>query len=96
MFSNEICEISKNIYFEEHLRTTAFISSSFKLDLVDLTVFRDLNLTLAKIKPFTKVCISDIRIFAFAQSRFFFLMLSRVSGQLPRRNITPRLELELR
>ena len=80
--------------FVKFLRT--FILKKIKLDLVDLTVFRDLNLTLAKMKPFTKVCISDIRIFAFAQSRFFFLMLSRVSGQLPRKNITPRLELGLR
>ena len=37
---------------------TASSSSSFKLDLVDLTVFPDLNLRLAKIKSFTTVCIS--------------------------------------
>ena len=46
MFSYEICEIFKNTYFEEHLRMTAFSSSSFKLDLVDLTVFPDSNLRL--------------------------------------------------
>ena len=46
-------------FFEEHLRTTAFSSSSFKLDLVDLTVFPDSNLRLAKInKPLTTVCVS--------------------------------------
>ena len=50
MFSYEIYEIFKNIYFEEHLRTTASSSSSFKLDLVDLTVFPDLNLRLTKFK----------------------------------------------
>ena len=49
--------IFKNTYFEDHLWITAF-SSSFKLDLVDLTVFSDLNLRLAKTKPFTTVCIS--------------------------------------
>ena len=48
-----------NTYFEEHLQTTAFSSSSFKLDLVDLTVFPDSNLRLAKInKPLTTVCVS--------------------------------------
>ena len=56
MFSYEICEVFENTYFEEHLRITAFTSSSFKLDLVDLTVFPDSNLRLAKInKPLTTV-----------------------------------------
>ena len=59
MLSCEICEIFKNTYFEEHLPTTAFSSSSFKLDLVDLTVFPNSNLRLAKInKPLTTVCLS--------------------------------------
>ena len=53
MFSFEICENLKNSYFEEHPRTAAFSSSSFKLDLVDLAVFSDLNLRLAKINLFT-------------------------------------------
>ena len=44
MLSYEICEIFKSTYFEEYLRTPAFSSPSFKLDLVDLTVFPDLNL----------------------------------------------------
>ena len=44
-------------FFEEHLRTIAFSSSSFKLDLADLTIFPDLNLRLAKVKPFTTECI---------------------------------------
>ena len=57
--SFEICEIFKNTSFEEHLRTTAFSSSSFKLDLADLTVFPDSNLRLDKIdKPLTTVCVS--------------------------------------
>ena len=47
VFSHEIYEIFKNTYFEEHLRTTASSSSSLKLDLVDLTIFPDLNLRLA-------------------------------------------------
>ena len=42
MFSSEICEIFKNTYFEEHLRTTtsiptrpsSFISSTEKLEIV--------------------------------------------------------------
>ena len=37
---------------------TAFSSSFFKSDLADLTIFPDLNLRLAKHKPFTIVCIS--------------------------------------
>ena len=41
------------------IRPTAFSFSSFKLDLVDLTVFPDSNLRLAKInKPLTTVCVS--------------------------------------
>ena len=59
MFSYEIDEIFKNTYFEGHLRATAFSSSSFKLDLIDLTVFPDLNLRLAKIKSFTTTFISS-------------------------------------
>ena len=47
MFSYEICKMFKNTYFEEHLRMTAFSSSSFKLDLVDLSVFLDSNLRLS-------------------------------------------------
>ena len=65
MFSYEICEIFKNTFFDEHLRTTAFSSSSFKLDLEDLTVFQDLNLRLAKIKLFTTVFF--IKFFKFMQ-----------------------------
>ena len=53
MFSYEVYEIFKNTHFEGHLRTTASSSSSFKLDLVDLIAFPDLNLRLAKIKFFT-------------------------------------------
>ena len=59
MFFYEIYEIFKNTYFEEHLRTTPSSSSSLKLGLVDLTVFPDLNLRLAKNKSFTAVCISS-------------------------------------
>ena len=58
MFSYEIYEKFENIYFEEQIRTTDSSSSSFKLDLVDLTVFLDLNFRLAKVKPFTSVSIS--------------------------------------
>ena len=71
MFSYEICEIFKNTYFEEHLQTTAFSSSSFKLDLVDLTVFPDSNLRLAKInKPLTTVCVSEFSRFRSHASCF--------------------------
>ena len=71
MFSYEICEIFKNTYFEEHLQTTAFSSSSFKLDLVDLTVFPDSNLRLAKInKPLTAVCVSKFSRFCSHASSF--------------------------
>ena len=59
MFSYEIYEIFKNTFFEEHLRMTASGSSSFKLDLIDLTVSSDLNLRLTKFKPFTTLCISS-------------------------------------
>ena len=37
---------------------TASSSSSFKLDLVDLTILPDLILRMAKVNPFTTVCIS--------------------------------------
>ena len=71
MLSCEICEIFKNTYFEEHLPTTAFSSSSFKLDLVDLTVFLDSNLRLAKInKPLTTVCVSKFSRFCSHASSF--------------------------
>ena len=70
VFSYEICEIFNNTYFEEHLQTTAFSSSSFKLDLVDLTAFPDLNLRQAKIKPFTTVCISKLSRFCSLASSF--------------------------
>ena len=39
-------------------KVTVSSSSSFKLNLVVLTVFPHLNLRLEKIKPFTTVCIS--------------------------------------
>ena len=55
VFSYEIYEKFKNTYFEEQIRTTASSSSSFKLDLLDLTVFSDLNLRLAKVKSPTSV-----------------------------------------
>ena len=71
MFSYEICEIFKNTYFEEHLRTTAFSSSSFKLVLVDLTLLPDENLRLAKInKPLTTVCVSQFSRFRSHASSF--------------------------
>ena len=71
MFSYEICEVFKNTYSEEHLRITAFSSSSFKLDLVDLTVFPDSNLRLAKInKPLTTVCVSKFSRFWSHASSF--------------------------
>ena len=57
LFLCEICEIWKNIY-------------SFKLDLVGLTVFPNLNLRLAKIKLFTKVCISKFSLFCRYASSF--------------------------
>ena len=72
VFSYEIYEIFKNTYFEDNLRTTASSSSSFKLDLVDLTVFPDLNLRLAKIKSFTTVCISS-KFSRFSSHVFAFL-----------------------
>ena len=71
MFSYKIYEVFKN-YFEEHLRTTVSSSSSFKLDLVDLIVFPDLNLRLAKIKSFTTVCISS-KFSRFCSHAFSFL-----------------------
>ena len=71
MFSYEICKIFKNTYFEEHLPTTAFNSFSFKIDLVDLTVFPDSNLRLAKInKPLTTVCVSKFSRFCSHASSF--------------------------
>ena len=57
MFFHEICEILMNTY-------------SFKLYLVDLTVFPDLNLRLAKIKPFTTVSISKFSRFYCHTSSF--------------------------
>ena len=60
-----------NTYFEEHLQTTAFSSSSFKIDLVDLTVFPDSNLRLAKIKkPLTTVWVSKCSCFCSHGSSF--------------------------
>ena len=65
MYFDEICEIFKNTYFEEHMRASAFSSSSFKLlDLIDLTIFPDLNLKLGKIKPFATVCITKFSRFS--------------------------------
>ena len=50
---------------------TVFSSSSFKLDLVDLTVFPDSNLRLAKInKPLTRVCVSKFSRFCSRASSF--------------------------
>ena len=57
VFFHEICEILMNTY-------------SFKLYLVDLTVFPDLNLRLAKIKPFTTVSISKFSRFYCHTSSF--------------------------
>ena len=37
-FSCEICEISKNMYLEEHLRTTASVLGSFKINIVNEVV----------------------------------------------------------
>ena len=66
----EICKIF-NIYFEEHLATTAFSFSSFKSDLVDLTVFLDSNLRLAKLnKPLTTVGVSKFSHFCSHASSF--------------------------
>ena len=72
MFSYKIYEICKNTYFEEHLRATASSFSSFKLDLVDLTVFPDLDLRLVKIKYFTTVYILS-RFSHFCSHAFSFL-----------------------
>ena len=69
MFPYEICEIFKNIYFEEYLRTTAFSSSSFKLDLVDWTVFPDSDLIQIN-KPLTAVCVSKSSRFCSHASSF--------------------------
>ena len=60
-----IYEIFKDIYFEEHLQTTAFRSSSFKLDLVRLTVFPDFQ-------PFATVCMSKILRFCCQASSSLF------------------------
>ena len=57
--------ILKNIY-----KRLTSSSSSFKLDLVHLTVFPDLNLRLAKIKPFGAVCISKFSRFCCNASSF--------------------------
>ena len=73
MLSYEVYEIFKNTYFEEHLQTSASsYSPSFKLDLVDLTVFLDLNLRLEKIKSFAAVCISS-KFSRFCSNAFSFL-----------------------
>ena len=70
MLSYEIPEIFENTYFEEHLRTTPF-SSSIKLDSVDLTIFSDLNLRLAKInKSLTTGCVSKFSRFCSHASSF--------------------------
>ena len=81
MFSYEICEIFKNTYFEEHLRTTAFSSSSFKLNLLDLTVFQDLNLRLVKIKPFTYVCAYMMYIYILTHISTFMQLLVMYATQ---------------
>ena len=71
MLSYKICEIFRSTYFEEHLQKTAFSSSSYKLDLVDLTVFPDSPLRLAKInKPLTTVCVSKFSRFCSYASSF--------------------------
>ena len=70
VFSYEICEIFKNTFFDEHLRTTAFSSPSFKLYLEDLTVFQDSNLRLPKIKPFATVFLSKFSSFRSDASSF--------------------------
>ena len=82
MFSYEIFEIFKNPYFEEHLRTTASSSSSFKLGLVDLTVFPDLNLTLAKIKPFTTICVSNFSRFCRHTSSFLCYQVRKLQNSV--------------
>ena len=70
VFSYENCEIFKNTFFDEHLRTTAFSSPFFKLDLEDLTVFQDSNLRLPKIKPFATVFLSKFSSFRSDASSF--------------------------
>ena len=45
----------------KYLRTAVLKNIySFKLELVDLTLFPDLNLRLAKIKPHTTTCTSKV------------------------------------
>ena len=51
-------------------KTTTSSSSSFKLFSVNLTVFPDLNLRLAKIKPFTTVRIAKFSRFCSHASSF--------------------------
>ena len=82
MFSYEICEIFKNTFFDEHLRTTAFSSSSFKLDLEDLTVFQDLNLRFAKIKLFTTVFLSNFSSFCSDASSFLCYQVRKLRNFL--------------
>ena len=52
------------------LQSVLQVLLSFKLDLVDLTVFPDLNLRLAKIKPLAKVYISKFSRFCCHASSF--------------------------
>ena len=52
------------------MQTTVFSFSSFKLDLVNLTTFPDLNLRLTKINPFTTACITKFSCFCSPASSF--------------------------
>ena len=79
--SYEICELFKNTYFEKHLRTTAFSSSSFKLDLVDFTVFPDSNLRLVKInKLLPIVCVSKFSRFCSHRSSFLCYQIQKLQN----------------
>ena len=67
----KLAKFKKKNYFEEDLQTTVFCSSSFNLDLVDLTVFPNSNFRLAKInKPLTTVCVSKFSRFCSHASSF--------------------------
>ena len=41
VFSGEICEIFKNIYFEEYLRTTAYRTLPHLISIRDLHLFQN-------------------------------------------------------
>ena len=80
MFSYEICSLKflKTPSLKNICKQLPSSSSSFKLDLVDLTVFPDLNMRLAKIKPFRGVCISKFWRFCSNASSFLCYQVQKL------------------